>query len=828
MFLVLLAALGTLAPAAAAQVGARADVDVQLRQFGVGNAFRPCEVTAIRVSLESALDEATLCWVQWEVPNAEGDVAEYGRSVTLSPATPALVWLYAPLPADASRSTIWRVRVFEERDGRRRRELGGTRISPADVNANAGFNDAAAALAPGMIAVVGRARMGLDGYVNPLPQRRPNPPGAHEDTRIVSGILARELPDRWEGLKPFEAVVWSDAFPEQLREDSANALREYVRRGGHLVIALPEAGNPWMLGARGLTPLERLLVQQAPRTDEGVALSELMPLLSKQDRPLRDFELSIRVFKELDGDFDAIDNGFEPLMALPDGRVVVIQRVFGLGRITMIGIDLTSGRISGQWLPQADVFWNRVLGRRCDTPQPLELKQMDDADPRLLARGVANELTIGDSRLLKYWIDKGGSAEVGLLAAVFLFIAYWALAGPPGFYLLKQRGYVRHAWLAFAVTAALFTAVAWGGVRILREHSTELRHVTFLDHVARPPQPGAVDVPQFQRGILWGSLYLPSYGNVRVSIDSDALQRDLLLTWSAPEKLPEPFPNVDRYAIDVGRAPADYEIPVRATATQLYAHWLGGLDPEWGGMLRVDLDDPIRIERNALGEPYLAGSIVHDLPGPLWGVRVIWVSNARSPRTPYARIRDEEKPWTISPGQHGRPMLNAGHMWIRREDGGPWHPQERFTMPRPDAAGPRGTRLDTNIYTEYIEDEEGDGFDFTGAGRAAARLTPQRARDFMEMLSIFHQLTPPKYYRDGDKEPETAVMDRKLGRELDLSAWFTRPCLIVIGYLDEEQTPVPLLVNGRRPASQGLTVVRWIYPLPLDEAQLVRAPDGSR
>jgi hypothetical protein len=72
------------------------------------------------------------------------------------------------------------------------------------------------------------------------------------------------------------------------------------------------------------------------------------------------------------------------------------------------------------------------------------------------------------------------------------------------------------------------------------------------------------------------------------------------------------------------------------------------------------------------------------------------------------------------------------------------------------------------------------------------------------------------------------VMARKLGRELDLSAWFTRPCLIVFGYLDEAPTPVPLLVEGRTPASVGLTVVRWIYPLPLDEAQLVRAPGRSR
>ncbi|MHC4651762.1 MAG: hypothetical protein ACYTES_12990, partial [Planctomycetota bacterium] len=394
-----------------------------------------------------------------------------------------------------------------------------------------------------------------------------------------------------------------------------------------------------------------------------------------------------------------------------------------------------------------------------------------------------------------------------------------------GFFLLKQRGYVRHAWLAFAAAAGLFTAIAWGGVRVLRERNVEFRHVTFLDHVTRPPQPGAVDEPRFQRGICWGSLYLPSYGDARVSIDSDAQQRDLLLTWAAPEKPPERFPNVDRYAIDVGRAPADYEIPVRATATQLYATWLGGLDPDWGGLPRVDPRDPIRIERDALGKPFLAGSIVHDLPGPLTDVLIIWVGNERARRQTYAIDSDdgEELPYTDWPLDRGRNMLNGGHMW----GGEPWYPGESLALPEPDRTG-RGTRLDENIYKSYIQGEEGDGFDITGVGRSGGRLTADRARKFMEMLSIFHQLTPPKYHRVGDKEPETAVTTRKLGRELDLSAWFTRPCLIVIGVLENSPTPVPLRVDGRTPASDGLTVVRWIYPLPLDEAQVAGASSGSR
>ncbi|MCH8152111.1 MAG: hypothetical protein IH830_07035 [Planctomycetes bacterium] len=804
----MIATLTAVVSTATAQGG---DVEVQLEQFGVGSAFRPGDVVAIRLSLTSSLDEATLCWVQWEVPNAEGDVAEYGRSVTLNPGTPASIWLYAPIPPQASAQTIWTIRVFEERDGRRRRELGGKRIA-ASAPGQVGIDD-------GMIAVIGRARMRLDDYANPRgPWNRANPPGAHEGVRIVSGIEPRELPDRWEGLKAFEAVVWSDALPQELRVDAAGALREYIRRGGHLVITLPQTGNPWGLGAVGQTYLDDLLLPNAPRKDEAVRLSELVAVLSKSQRVLRDIELSIRVFKEIGGEFDAIDNHYEPLIALPDGRVIAVQRTFGFGRITILGIDLASQQLASMGLPQADAFWNRVLGRRADTPRANELLVMENADPRLLARGSGNRVTIGDGRLFEMSVSKTGEAGGGLLGAFVLFAAYLIIAGPGGFFLLKQQGYVKHSWVAFAATAGLFTAIAWGGVRIFRQHGTELRHVTFLDHVARPLSDSSFDEPQFQRATCWSSLYSPGYGDVRISIDSEPQQRDLLLSWAAPEKVAERFPNVDRYRVDVGKAPADYDIPVRATATQLYAQWLGALDPDWGGMLRVDPADPIRVEPDpATGDIRLAGSITHDLPGPLTDVRVIWVGNERADWLSYARNGDAELPWTDPPRDRGRDMLNAGHMWaLSARD--PWYSGTPLSLT--SFVPSNQTTLVSNIYKRYIRDYEKDTFIGSGLGGSPSGMNPPRQKLFIEMLSIFHQLTPPKYHRGGNKDPKTAVLSRKLGRELDLSAWFTRPCLIIIGYLEDSACPIPLRVDGKAPNSDGLTVVRWIYPLPLVEDEL--------
>jgi hypothetical protein len=42
------------------------------------------------------------------------------------------------------------------------------------------------------------------------------------------------------------------------------------------------------------------------------------------------------------------------------------------------------------------------------------------------------------------------------------------------------------------------------------------------------------------------------------------------------------------------------------------------------------------------------------------------------------------------------------------------------------------------------------------------------------------------------------------------------------------EMPVPMHVNGETPRSQGLTIVRWVYPLPLEERQIVTVNGAGR
>ncbi len=126
------------------------------------------------------------------------------------------------------------------------------------------------------------------------------------------------------------------------------------------------------------------------------------------------------------------------------------------------------------------------------------------------------------------------------------------------------------------------------------------------------------------------------------------------------------------------------------------------------------------------------------------------------------------------------------------------------------------------MLSRYIERYAGKG----GLGVPGTQtLRDEDIRRHLEMLTFFHQMTPPKYHRQGRLDPQkNLVLTRLLGRELDLSAWLTRPCLIVMGQLRDSQCPIPLRVDGNPPNSSGLTIVRWIYPLPLAQEELTNKP----
>jgi len=278
-------------------------------------------------------------------------------------------------------------------------------------------------------------------------------------------------------------MVWTDATPGGLTLESGNALREYILRGGHLIIILSPNSNDWNLGSVATTSLHDLLPSQLPST-KVLTLRELIPVLSKRDPasippdPKKNIEVTIRTFEN-------VDNSYQPMIVLPEPNplVVAVQRLYGFGRITLVGIELYSGQLStpalrigdkGGEIIEADRVWNRILGRRRHTLLNQQFKALEDA--KTLNSLISNRSIYNFSRgnLVIDKIKLAGKAAAGLFLALVLFGVYWCLAGPVGFIILKHYKRIKHAWVVFAGTSALFAIIAYGGVKFfsLKELNT--------------------------------------------------------------------------------------------------------------------------------------------------------------------------------------------------------------------------------------------------------------------------------------------------------------------------------------------------------------------
>lgn len=825
-----------LAPAAPAQVS------LALEEFGVGGTYRPGDWTGIRVSVRNDGGEPQALRIEWELPDADGDVAMVSRRVVAAPGRTATRWLYGRLlPArtgTALDGTVFTLRAFEDVDGERGVERANARTSPATATIPS------SGIAPndGLIGLVGAGRLGLEAY-DAVPTGLASIPSLNERTRIASAIGVDGLPDRWEGLASYAAIVWAgddpDTRPASVGIDEGRALLEWTSRGGTLVVVLPEAGNPWSLGGTGDERrhfLAELLPETPPTLRDGVLVREMLPALSKR-RMLRDpgARMPLRTFPP-----EARPTPWEPVLAFPspradttgllaprpdsiDGEVFAIERPVGFGRLVLVGLDLDALRrraLQEGGLPEADCVWNPLLGRRGDTLSAGEYAALDQSQPQRLRRRPTDVDSIGGGRLVADRIDLAGRAAVGVLTAMAIFAVYWLLAGPLGFAILKRRRRERWAWLAFVATGGVFTGLAWAGSAFLREERVRVEHLTFLDHVARDAELDAAlgSAAQLQRASSWFTASLPGYGLASIAIDADSDRRNLLSTWVPPPGDDRgAFPDTARYDVAIDR-PGELDVPSRATAATFAAQWMGTLPDTWGRLPWIDPEAPIETFLDPASRTVaLSGRLLHGIPGGLEDVRIIHVNPCRMPLPRFA-----PGPLPIVADGGGMPL--GGRFVILPR----WPADTPLDLGRslyPDGPAP-ATSTAPGSLTAEIRGRYYDPFAATaGLFQPDSNLEgDEEVVRRLDMLSLYGMLSPPPYLQNPPTGRDTVRIERIVGREVDLAAWCTRPCLIVIGYRRESPLPVPLEIDDESPPSNGLTIVRWVLPLPSPGSAAVPEP----
>jgi hypothetical protein len=808
----------------AAGLATAQSVEVKVVHFGTGDVVRAAGPVAMLVEFRAALDAPVEVEAALELPNADLDIAEYSRAFVLNPGQAQRRWIYGVLPPlgeGTLQSSIFDLRIYERVDGRRVRDLGTVKVAP-QVAENPPVVLPAERDA---ILVIGGRSLGLE-TIGPA-RDGSSSPSMHSTAEIANATSVDSLPDRWEGYAPFESVIWASAnvSPARLADEPARALREWVERGGNLVIALPSAGDAWAVGAPDRHPLSDLLPTATPTRLEDVRVADLLPMLSL-DANLRDPNARMRLSVFDDA---TLSRPWRPFLAVPaargpdgapivsddsvDGRLVGVRRTFGFGHITLLGIDveeLSSRGLQSPQLPQVDVFWNRVLGRRADTPSGVEFDRMQKEDR--LARGSGYTRAIEAGPLIAREIGLAGQAAVGILAATTIFALYWLVAGPLGFAVLKAWKRERWSWVVYLAVAAVFATgiLLVGGSFAGRE--ARVRHLTVLDIVSPPPGASDGTERERRRAVGWLSLFSPSYGSVEVALDPDGEGglRNTIESWRPIGVDAQAFPSRERYQVPLERVGVA-TAPSRATAVDFTTRWLGAVDSAWGTLPSVAAPIEVSIDRSASPpRVQISGELRHGLPGNLVDVQIFHIWPLRSPLPTLAR---------------------EGKIEARRLKGLPpnrgvvvslpnWGAGQSLDLARVIGARPLGdgVLLQRAIAARYYDDLYAAARNLApGFGIGNDSLSFARA---FEMLSIYSMLEPPPYLQNPPEDPKVLRVVRQSERELDLGRWFAEPCLIVIGTLVDAPLPYAITVDGDAVESSGKVVVRWVVPLPVDLASV--------
>jgi hypothetical protein len=721
---------------AAAQVS-DVTIDIDPGHVGLGGAARPGGWTPMLVTLRNASASHRKVRCQWVIEDADGDPVRYERVITLSPNRdePQRVWLYAAVPYDTDlNSPDWTVQVVDDETGSllTRKRVVVNRVVRPQIS---------------FIGLTGSRALGLTRFSGNLTQ--------HEQIEFLRALNPDQLPDRWYGLEQLNALIWTPdtADPASVWPETLRAVREWVRRGGHLVVVLPSFGDDrWMN-----SPLGDIMPQVDITTVRGVYSPPALGNLTRID---------YRVLEPI-GDATVIAEE-------PDVGPWMVARRVGFGRVTMIGVDLTDGRLRAEGLPDGmSELWNMVFGwRQRNLATHIDRAK---ANPR-------NNLTrdVDGSGFIRGLITMSDTFSGALTLAIFVFVIYWLAAGPVGFAVLKMRGATHHAWTVFVAMVMLFSAICWGGALLLRPSDTRVAHVSIMDIDGVT---GDVHVHS------WLSLFVARHGEVDVELvagDGDA-NRDA--AWSVG--LPAfgydegSFLDPRRYTVDAA-APRTLRVPFRSTAKQLELDYLG----------RMDNSPILRADEWIFPQPYLmritdgfpTGSVSHGMPGALRQVMVVWC-----------------------PGGGATPWV-----WRQAER---WEPDQQMQIERPPAD--RISRLivrgsDEASWSGYLYDT------LIGSNDPLGRLESDmsgsvrpKENDLIagsELLSFYSMLPPPPWWETGFTTQPTHYY-RPAGRHYDLTHLLSFRGIVLIGYMRNAPLPAPLAVDGEPVEGEGWTMVRWIYPL---------------
>jgi hypothetical protein len=739
---------------------------LELLQTGTGDILPLGRPAGIQVAIDPGDLEPGNYLLEWETETPDGDTLLWQRAIPLA-GQPTRAWVYgvAP-PRDASPGRI-RLRHPDDAGSLVTAPVG--RIGGSLQQVPEGGE---------LMLVVGDQRHGLESYDSAAATSMAT--WSHIDS-YVRAVMPDDLPDRPEGLSAASTVLWTGEHevPDAHRE---SVMRDWMESGGHLIVSLPDQGRADRF-ARSGGPLHELLPPIPPR--ETVYASQIAPLVSPdQLRTSPGTEMTCRSFPP---------NGepWHTVLNRPDGRPLVIARPVGHGRLTLIGLDLTSQRLrnlkgsgagSGP-LPAAATFWNSILARRGAAPTPAELKAMG-WDPR--DQNPSWPVVIGDEAVS--FATRRTVAAGSRLSIVMLWLGLcWLLGGPVLWILLRRLHLERLAWPAFAVLSASGAALGWSAGMVLSLQDAEAVHMSIVDQVSGSPD-------RLIRS--WLDLRVPGTSTHDVGVSADE-SRGLLAPWIPSTQTSIGFADADTLVTDVDH-PETLPIKARSTSTGIQLEWIGPVAPS-DALPSLEIVHPVHVTPDGL-----EGTLRYTGPSPLTDVTIVWVQARQYPR------EAAPKPWTDPADAGHMPTITSA--WKLSQA---IMPGQTFSVQNHDPPD----------LSRFLADH------ITSSHRNSYGM-PTRTRTLptsMDLLGLYRLATPPQW--NGSASTKSAAgtgIQRSFGSQLDFGPRLGSPMLSVSGFASDTDLPVQLTLDGNPvQATNGLTLLRWMMTLP-DVSPVLEQPGPSR
>jgi len=482
-------------------------------------------------------------WLRLSQPDKDGDLCYDMQKVQLLGEVPRRYWLYVPARGSGrsgGRPSDYSVEVLSADGVRVTLESGGQRVSvltprttPDTLTADEYLVLSVAKRSVGKLTLMG------------APQR------AEKFSRIVriAHIDPAQLPARWQGLEIVDAVVWDDADPADLTSLQLEALLEWTRFGGHLIVA-------------------------AGRTADAIARSKLEPHLPVEVGPVESVSAFPRLYRNLLAARDDHKATIAPPVSVSTCRLkagatdIVTERDpprtimargrLGRGRLTFIAASLRE-LLSG--LDDEPV-------ERCYT----RLLELRDATPSAAGYGMIELFDI-----LSNWVGFTQTGAAYLAVAMLFAAAYIFVATFGSWYVLQRRHMLKHSWSLFGIVAVAASGLSVAGVQAARGVGKKLVQMTIVDVEAGQTSARATTYIGLKTGV---------FGRLDVWIADDYPQvtaPDLSTAYLKPLPASPQFGS-ERYYADPGRyrlAPNRAEIlssPIRGTLKQFEGRWSGALD----------------------------------------------------------------------------------------------------------------------------------------------------------------------------------------------------------------------------------------------------------